>query len=122
MITKEFAARFAAEWIAAWNSHDLDRILSHYADDFVMSTPFIVRLMGEPSGTLRGKAAVGAYWQRALAAMPDLHFELIEALYSVESVCIYYRRPRPGQRAAEWFWFGADGKVKQAMAHYNHLD
>ena len=117
MITKAFAAQFAAEWIAAWNSHDLDLILSHYADDFVMSTPFIVRLMDEPSGTLRGKAAVGAYWQRALAAMPDLHFELIEVLYSVESVCIYYRRPRPGQRAVEWFWCGADGKVKQAMAH-----
>lgn len=24
---------FAHEWIAAWNAHDLERILAHYADD-----------------------------------------------------------------------------------------
>jgi ketosteroid isomerase-like protein len=39
MMTAEFAAQFAEEWIAAWNSHDLDRILSHYADDFEMASP-----------------------------------------------------------------------------------
>ncbi|HEX5049396.1 MAG TPA: nuclear transport factor 2 family protein, partial [Gammaproteobacteria bacterium] len=42
MITQDFAQTFAHEWIDAWNSHDLDRILSHYADDFVMSSPRIV--------------------------------------------------------------------------------
>ena len=26
---------FAAEWIAAWNAHDLDRILAHYAEGIV---------------------------------------------------------------------------------------
>jgi len=30
MIDRNFAARFAREWIAAWNSHDLERVLSHY--------------------------------------------------------------------------------------------
>src|ERR1700723_3107179 len=38
MMTSELALRFA-EWIAAWNAHDLPRILSHYADDFEMSSP-----------------------------------------------------------------------------------
>jgi ketosteroid isomerase-like protein len=46
------AIRFAKEWIAAWNAHDLDLILAHYTDDFEMSTPFIAKLSGEPSGTL----------------------------------------------------------------------
>ena len=27
--------RFASEWQAAWNSHDLSRILAHYADGVV---------------------------------------------------------------------------------------
>ena len=31
------ANEFAAEWIEAWNAHDLDRILSHYTDDFEMN-------------------------------------------------------------------------------------
>ena len=28
-ITREFAEGFAGEWIAAWNAHDLERILAH---------------------------------------------------------------------------------------------
>ena len=56
------ALAFAGEWVAAWNAHDLGRILDHYADDFEMTSPYIVTLAGEPGGTLRGKAAVGAYW------------------------------------------------------------
>ena len=26
MLTEEFAAEFAREWIEAWNSHDLERV------------------------------------------------------------------------------------------------
>ena len=32
-MTREEALGFAREWVAAWNAHDLGRILSHYADD-----------------------------------------------------------------------------------------
>jgi ketosteroid isomerase-like protein len=32
---------FAEEWIASWKSHDLDRILAHYADDVEVTTPMI---------------------------------------------------------------------------------
>ena len=72
-----WAVQFAEEWIAAWNSHDLDRILAHYVDDFEMSSPLIVERMNEPSGTLRGKAAVRAYWAKGLELPPPLKFELL---------------------------------------------
>jgi len=32
MLTVDFVSH-AQEWIAAWNAHDLERILAHYADD-----------------------------------------------------------------------------------------
>ena len=38
MIDSTWAHEFAREWIAAWNSHDLELILSHYADDFEMAS------------------------------------------------------------------------------------
>ena len=66
MITQEFARRFASEWIDAWNAHDLERILSHYTDDFTMSSPRIAVVAGEPSGILRGKDAIRAYWKLSL--------------------------------------------------------
>jgi ketosteroid isomerase-like protein len=44
MISRGFGEEFAREWIEAWNSHDLDRVLSHYADDFTMSSPYIAQI------------------------------------------------------------------------------
>lgn len=113
---KGFAARFASEWIAAWNSHDLERILEHYEDDFEMVSPIIATLAGEPSGKLRGKTAVRAYWAKALRQLPDLRFELLTALAGVDSVTIYYRGHRG--LSAEALHFGPRGKVRAPFAHY----
>lgn len=116
VITSQVAAQFAADWIAAWNSHDLGRVLAHYADDFEMHSPYIARIVGEATGTLKGKAAVGAYWATALARLPGLHFELTEVLSGVGSVVIYYRGT--SGNAAEVFHFDRHGKVIRAFAHY----
>lgn len=116
MLTRQFAEHFAAEWIEAWNAHDLDRILSHYREDFTMSSPYIAQIAGEPSARLKGKAAVGAYWKAALERMPDLRFEHHATLVGASSVTIYYRGVRG--MAAEVFFFDADGHVVEAAAHY----
>jgi ketosteroid isomerase-like protein len=117
MISQANAERFAADWVAAWNAHDLDRILEHYADDFEMSSPRIVQFIGEPSGKLNGKKAVGAYWQRALQMRPDLHFRLLDVFAGVDSVCIRYES-LGGQPAVEIFEFDSALKVRRAAAHY----
>ena len=115
---RKFATDFAAEWIAAWNAHDLTRVLSHYTDDFEMSSPKIVRFAEEPSGRLVGKAAVGAYRAAALARFSDLHFELLAVMHGVDSVVLYYRGVG-GQLAAEVFHFNSDGLVCRACANYD---
>jgi hypothetical protein len=114
---KAFAEHFAADWIASWNAHDLESVLSHYADDFEMSSPVIIQIAGEPSGRLCGKTAVGAYWSKALKLIPDLHFELVSVLAGVSSVTIYYKGAG-GRLAAEVFFFDANQKVSRAVAHY----
>jgi hypothetical protein len=116
LLTAEFAREFADDWIDAWNSHELDRILSHYTEDFEMSSPLIVELAAEPSGTLRGKTAVRDYWTKALARLPDLRFELLDVLIGAGSVVIHYRGPRGA--SAEAFWFNVENKVFRAAAHY----
>jgi hypothetical protein len=116
-VEKTFADSFAAEWIAGWNAHDLNRVLSHYSENFEMSSPYIVEIAGEPSGTLRGKAAVGAYWKKALELVPDLKFELVSVLAGVGSIVLYYKGAR-GRMVAEILYFGADLKVVRASAHY----
>lgn len=116
MIDAAFAHRFAAEWIAAWNRHDLDAILAHYADDFEMRSPLIAQFAGEPSGRLGGKAAVGAYWAAALQRQRHLRFELLGVFCGVDSLLLHYQGPRGP--AAEWFEFREDGRVIRAAAHY----
>ena len=116
MIDRQFAAQFADEWIASWNSHDLDRILAHYSDDFVFSGPFVSRVSGVASGVLHGKDAVRQYWMRALALVPDLRFELVDVLLGIDSIVLCYRN-RQGLLNAESFEFGPDRLAFRSAAH-----
>jgi hypothetical protein len=117
MINKSQAVAFANDWIAAWNSRDLDRILSHYTDDFEFSSPFVSRIVGEPSEKLCGKSAVAAYWAKALKGLPNLRFKLESVLCGVSSLIINYKR-EDGRIVAEWFELGDSGKVSKSCAHY----
>ena len=116
-ITREFAEQFAREWIAAWNAHDLPRVLAHYTDDFEMSSPYIQELMQEPSGKLKGKESIAAYWLRALERRPDLKFELRHVLAGTSSVVVCYLS-HSGCKAAEVFFFNDQRLVERAAAHY----
>jgi hypothetical protein len=119
MVTRDRALKFAREWIEAWNAHDLEAVLSHYTDDFEMSSPFIAAFAGESSGTLKGKTQVGAYWHTALTRIPDLRFELLEVFTCVNSITIYYKAVL-GKLATEVFFLNQDGKAYKALAHYNN--
>jgi ketosteroid isomerase-like protein len=118
MITHDWALQFAREWIDSWNAHDLDRILSHYTDDFQMSSPYIVQFVGEASGTLKGKECVAAYWRAALDRLPDLRFELMEVYAGADSIAIHYRGAR-GKIVVEVLFFDENHKVIRAAAHYD---
>jgi ketosteroid isomerase-like protein len=92
VIDRAFAHEFAAQWIAAWNSGDLERIFSYYTDDFEMRSPLIAERGFSPTGVLRGKAAIRPYWSGGLAAAPPpLQFELIDVYTGVGTIAIHYR-------------------------------
>src|SRR4051794_19162744 len=91
MIDSDFATAFAREWVDAWNAHDLERIFSHYADDFAFSSPVIIERGFSPTGRLEGKEAIRPYWTAGLASQPPLRFELIEVFAGIDSISIHYR-------------------------------
>lgn len=91
VIDAAFANELAAEWVAAWNSGDLERIFSHYVEDFEMRSPLIVERGFSPTGALRGKAAIRPYWTAGHAATPPIRFELLDAFAGVNTVVIHYR-------------------------------
>ena len=106
---------FGAEWVAASKSRDLDRILSHYAEEIVFRTPRAVRSVG--TGVIEGKAALRAYWARAFDVAPNLHFDHQSVYAGHGVVTIAYANHR-GQQAAETCEFGPDGLVIRSAACY----
>lgn len=105
------------DWYAAWNSHDLDRVLAHYADTIRFYSPFAVALAPGSNGLVEGKAALRRYFAAALAKYPDLRFEPLETLTGAGSTVLRYRSVA-GKTAAEMFVVDATGLVVEVRAHY----
>jgi len=104
---------FAAEWQAAWNAHDLPRILSHYHADVVFRSAKAVATVGQ--GVVIGRAALEAYWRAALKRQPDLRFEVLEVFEGHEMLVLTYRN-QVGRTAVETLRFDGDGLVVEASA------
>jgi predicted ester cyclase len=118
MLTAAEAHAFAEHWIAAWNAHDLERILTHYSEDVELTSPVVVQLLGVADGTVRGKGALRAYFARGLAAFPQLRFTLERVAWGVQSVVLVYANQR-GTRTAEFMELAPDGKVLRVVANYD---
>jgi len=118
MMDQQWAQIFAKDWIASWNAHDMERILSHYTDDFEMSSPLIVERLGLPAGKLKGKKAVGEYWRPGLSKSPPLQFELIDVFVGIEAITLYYHNV--GRRmVAETLFINHLGKVTHGIAQWS---
>lgn len=85
------ALRFAQDWLDAWNAHDVESVLAHFADDAVFASPVAQRVLPGSDGVLRGKDAIRGYWTLALARIPDLRFELIGVYAGIGAIVIHYR-------------------------------
>ena len=117
-MTRDEARRLAEDWVGAWNAHDLDRIVAHYEVAVELTSPVAARLLGVADGKVVGKENLRAYFQRGLAAYPELQFHLVDVLWGIDTVVLYYTNQN-GNRTAEFMELSAAGKVAKVIAHYN---
>jgi len=59
---------FAREWIAAWNAHDLERVLAHYSPDIQLSSPVAAERVPGSGGYVE-MSAVGFNSDKTLALL-----------------------------------------------------
>ena len=112
------ARQIAEDWVAAWNARDLERILSHYADDVVFFSPSVVTRYGEPTGMLRGKHVLREHFRRGLEAFgADVRFTIIDVLSGVSGYTVYYSREN-GAAVVDTVVVDTLGKGVQVHAHY----
>jgi predicted ester cyclase len=117
-VTPDDAKHLADHWIAAWNAHDLDAILSHYDDGIELVSPTAERLLGASDGKVTGKANLGAYFKKGLDAFPELRFDLKDVLFGMSSIVLYYTNQK-GTRTAEFMELSPAGKVIRVVANYS---
>ena len=118
MLTAEEAREFAKHWVEAWNSHNLDEIMSHYAAEAILVSPVAAKILSDPSGTVEGKEAIRAYFKRGLEAYPNLEFDLIDVMWGLSSVVLYYVNQK-ATKTAEFMEIDAERKVIRVVANYS---
>ncbi len=118
MLSESQVKQFVGDWLRAWNSHDLDAILSHYVPEIVLISPTAARLLNDPSGAVRGDVALRDYFRRGLEAYPNLAFELVDVMWGVSSVVLYYKNQN-GTMTGEFMELDANLKVNRVVANYS---
>ncbi|GLR97777.1 polyketide cyclase [Bradyrhizobium liaoningense] len=111
-------AALGRTWVEAWNTGDLERVLALYDEAAVMTSDRIPAMGFDPSGTVRGKDSLRAYWGKALGLLPELHFSLIDLFVSPDSVVVFYENER-GKKICEYLRVNETGLIVQGSA--NHL-
>jgi len=117
MLTREKADQLATEWLESWNSHDLDRIMQHYGDEIEFISPFVITLLNDPTGTVRGIEALRNYFSKGLAKYPELEFHLHKILVGLRSFTVYYESVN-SLMAAEVMEVNDQDKIVRVLAHY----
>ncbi|HEY5754404.1 MAG TPA: nuclear transport factor 2 family protein [Steroidobacter sp.] len=110
----------AHEWVDAWNRRDTEAVLSAFSEDAVFVSSLAQAYTGG-SSRVHGKEALRRYWTEALAARPELRFELIGAICDPQSqtLAVHYIAAFGGKRtrACEIMRF-EDGKIISGEALY----
>jgi hypothetical protein len=114
------ARELAEEWVAAWNLHDLDAIVSMYSPQVVFQTPTIIDSLGIPDGRVEGLERLREHFARGLQRLPDLRFELDEVYTGVHSIAIAYRW-HDGTPVCELHEYDAQERIERVQALYRGL-
>ena len=117
-MTRDEAWTMANKWVAAWNAHDLDLIMTHYDDAIELTSPAAAQLLKAPGGKVVGKANVRDYFRQGLEAYPELRFQLEDVLWGVSSVLLYYTNQRD-THTGEFMELSSAGKVTRIVANYS---
>ncbi|UKJ08807.1 nuclear transport factor 2 family protein [Solitalea lacus] len=92
MMKHEQNEAIAIEWFAAFNEHDLEKLLSLYDENAAHFSPKLKIRQPETNGLVKGKAALRAWWQDAFDRLPTLHYQVTTLTTNNDRVFMEYVR------------------------------
>ena len=105
------------DWIEAWNTHDLERIMSHYADEVEFTAQTVIARWGKADGKLIGKEELRLHFDKGLALAPDIHFTVEKILWAPNGYAVLYHREN-GNRAMDAVELNEGGQAAKVTAYY----
>lgn len=112
------AEEYGKSWIEAWNAHDIDALVEHYAEDVVFRSPFIPKLDPNASCTIHGREALREYLAKGMQAYPHLRFQLHRVGVGIDSIALNYIGV-DGALANEVHILNDEGKASDVRIHYS---
>jgi hypothetical protein len=91
MKTEELNA-IALAWFDAFNTHDLERLLSLYDDHAEHYSPKLKERQPQTNGLIKGKTSLRAWWLDAFQRLPTLHYEMVRLTSFENRVFMEYTR------------------------------
>ncbi|HTT59698.1 MAG TPA: nuclear transport factor 2 family protein [Acidimicrobiales bacterium] len=111
--------RHVDNWLAAWNSHDLDAIMSCYSEDVDFVAPTVVQRWGRDDGRLQGRAELRRHFERGLELAPHLTFTEEAFLSSPAGYALLYLRDN-NNRVLDVVELNADGQAARVRVFYEN--
>jgi ketosteroid isomerase-like protein len=105
------------DWVDAWNSHDLERIMHHYANTVEFIAQTVVSRWDKANGKLKGKEELRLHFSKGLALAPNIHFTIEEILWAPNGYAVLYHREN-GNRVLDAVELDEAGLAIRVTAYY----
>ncbi len=124
ILSQHFISNHIKQWISAWNSKDIDLILSLYSDNIEFSSPKIKNLFSDyKTNIINDKNNLKNYFSIGLKKFPNLIFEPIDFVAKDNIIIIEYIAYPNDQvkwNVLEKFQFDETGKVMESSVYYGN--
>ena len=90
-------SQIAKQWLAAFNEHNLEKLLALYDEDAIHFSPKLKIRHTETNGFIKGKAALRYWWQDAFTRLPQLEYRERTITSDNDRVFMEYTRIVPGE-------------------------
>ncbi|KGO90523.1 nuclear transport factor 2 family protein [Flavobacterium suncheonense] len=96
-MTPENLQSIAFRWFEAFNTKQLEKLLSLYDDEAQHFSPKLKIRKPETNGLVVGKEAMRAWWQDAFERLPSLHYKVTSLTANTDRIFMEYIRQVEGE-------------------------
>ena len=96
-MTENILQSIAFRWFDAFNSHQLEQLLSLYDDEARHFSPKLKIRKPETNGLVEGKEALREWWKDAFERLPSLHYKVTSLTANNDRVFMEYVRNVAGE-------------------------